>query len=72
MSIFIFAIYIEIIEINCCGLEKNTKRNIRKRAQIDAENNDNYYDNNERFESKIEIDGFLIEIEDYGLNESIL
>ena len=53
MSIFIFAIYIEIIEINCCGLEKNTKRNIRKRAQIDAENNDNYYDNNERFESKI-------------------
>ena len=72
MSIFIFLIYNEIIEINCCGLEKNTKRNIRKRAQIDARKDDNYYDNNERFESKIEIDGFLIEIEDYGLNESIL
>ena len=39
--IFIFLIYNEIIEINCCGLDKNTKRNIRKRAQTELEKNDN-------------------------------
>ena len=66
---FVFLIYNEIIEINCCGLEKNTKKNIRKRAQIDAVKNDNYYDNNERYESLTEIDGFPIELENIGLED---
>ena len=63
--IFIFLIYNEIIEINCCGLDKNTKRNIRKRAQTELEKNDN----NERFESLIEIDGFVFELQNNGLND---
>ena len=59
--VFIFLIYNEIIEINCCGLEKNTKRNIRIRARL--ENSEfiesiNEVDN----DSIIEIDGYSIEI----------
>ena len=41
--IFIF-VFVEIIEINCCGLNKNLKRNIQSRGTIDSslamENND--------------------------------
>ena len=35
--LFILLIFNEIIEINCCGLQKNTKRNITKRAEIELE-----------------------------------
>ena len=35
--LFILLIFNEIIEINCCGLQKNTKKNIIKRAQIELE-----------------------------------
>lgn len=35
--LFMLLIFNEIIEINCCGLQKNTKNNIIKRAQIELE-----------------------------------
>ena len=35
--LFILLIFNEIIEINCCGLQKNTKKNIIKRAEIELE-----------------------------------
>ena len=35
LILFLSLIFNEIIEINCCGLEKNTKRNIRYRAEIE-------------------------------------
>ena len=31
-----YLIYMEVIHLNCCGLEKNIKRSIEKRAKIDA------------------------------------
>ena len=45
--IIIFLIFNEIIEINCFGLQKNTKRNIKKRVIMEAEdNNEINYDYN--------------------------
>ena len=35
--LFILLIFNEIIEINCCGLQTNTKKNIIKRAEIELE-----------------------------------
>ena len=32
-----FAIYLELIELKCCGFDKNTKKNIAIRALIDSE-----------------------------------
>jgi len=29
-------VFLEIIEINCCGLNKNLKRNIESRGRIDS------------------------------------
>ena len=37
LILFMSLIFNEIIEINCFGLEKNTKKNIMKRARIDTE-----------------------------------
>ena len=64
--VFIFLIYNEIIEINCCGLEKNTKRNIRIRARLE---NSEFIEsiNEEDNDSLIEIDGYNIEIK--GLDD---
>ena len=35
MQIFALLIYLEILELNFCGLNKNTKRNIDLRAKED-------------------------------------
>ena len=44
VELVIIFIFVEIIEINCCGLNKNLKRNIQSRGTIDSslaiENND--------------------------------
>ena len=44
-------VFLEIIEINCCGLNKNLKRNIQSRGTIDSslviENNDDDETDNE-------------------------
>ena len=34
--IFMTLVFLEIIELNCFGLQKNTKRNINKRAKLDG------------------------------------
>ena len=34
-----FLVFIEVIELNFCGLQKNTKRNIMERSQSEIENN---------------------------------
>ena len=36
---FMFLVFIEVIELNFCGLQKNTKRNIMERSQSEIENN---------------------------------
>ena len=33
LLIFTILVFLEIIEINCCGLQKNTEKNIRTRAR---------------------------------------
>ena len=46
--IFLILIFNEIIEINCCGMQNNTKKNISKRASFEDlfsidDDNDEYY-----------------------------
>ena len=47
-------IFVEIIEINCCGLSENLKRNINSRAIIDSSfyienvDNDEIYERNDK------------------------
>ena len=44
--IFFILVFVEIIELNIFGLQKNTKRNIIKRAENDGSDyNINYKDN---------------------------
>ena len=53
--LFILLIFNEIIEINCCGLQKNTKKNIIKRAEIELEMSINGCDEqNQRSQSDVE------------------
>ena len=74
--LFMLLIFNEVIELNFYGLQKDTKNNIRKRAQSEilednkeqlntkSKNNDDF--NDEYDESKeIEIDGFKFEIVNY-------
>ena len=36
IELIIILVFLEIIEINCCGLNKNLKRNIELRGKIDS------------------------------------
>ena len=47
-------IFLELIELNFCGLNKNTKRNIQIRARRDTEDIDNN-------DSLLEVSGYIIE-----------
>lgn len=38
MEFFIIFVFLEIIELNCFGISKNTKDNIEKRAILDTMN----------------------------------
>ena len=49
-SVFFILIYIEIIEINCCGLSHMTKRNIELRSKIDMALNIDEDDENDDIE----------------------
>ena len=40
MEFFIIFVFLEIIELNCFGLSKNTNDNIEKRAMLDTMNNE--------------------------------
>ena len=46
LSIFCILLFLEIIEINCCKINYNTKKNIEKRAVTDLEFDDLNFDNN--------------------------
>ena len=37
LNIFFILLFLEIIEINCCNINYNTKKNIAERATIDVE-----------------------------------
>ena len=53
--LFILLIFNEIIEINCCGLQKNTKKNIIKRAEIELEMSiKGFDDQSQRSQSDVE------------------
>ena len=36
IELIMILIFLELIEINCCGLNKNLKRNIESRGRIDS------------------------------------
>ena len=66
VALFILLIFTEIIEINACDLEKNTRKNIEIRESL--EENDEVFDTNGKIIhhkstcSKIEFDGVEIEL----------
>ena len=69
LTLFILLIFTEIIEINACDLEKNTRKNIELRESMEEEDDDENYDmngniihNKSRFTTKIEMDGFEIDL----------
>ena len=51
-----FIIFTEIIELNFCGLQKNIKRNIIQRSELDALPNSDYR------ESLIEIEKYKVDM----------
>ena len=56
LILFMTLIFNEIIEINCCGLEKNTKKNITLRARLDTPINNNNNEDNESSQNSEEND----------------
>ena len=65
-----YAIYIEIIELSCCGLNKNTRRNILKRIKEEELNED--INNNKNMEiNRVELSkGYLVDLNEIS-NESL-
>ena len=53
-QILLLMIFLELIELNFCGLNKNTKRNIQIRARGDIEDIDND-------DSLVEVSGYIVE-----------
>jgi len=53
---FLFLIFNEIIEINCFGLQKNTKKNIEKRAIEEEKANNEINDDDEKDDNKSDND----------------
>ena len=55
-----FLIYLEIIELKFCDLDKNLKKNIEKRAALDgitnADNNSNDSDDSDENNNNLEVD----------------
>jgi len=60
--LFMFLVFIEIIELNFCGLSTNLKRNITKRAEIETSNN--LYGCKNNRDTLLEIDGLTIDFND--------
>ena len=54
MSLF----YLEILEFNFCSLNINTRKNIREREIIQSA--EDYYNDDDRYESVIVIDGYIL------------
>ena len=68
--LFMFFVFNEFIEINCFDLEKNTKRNITKRAsEDDLVKNIPLVDVNNRTDS-MELEGYIIDIDRESKNNA--
>ena len=67
---FFILVFLEIIELNCCGLSYMTKKNIELRAQLDIELNKNNKDEN--INNKIPLEGYNFKLEDNDPKELIL
>ena len=53
LVLLMLLVFTEIIEINACDLEKNTRKNIQMREKTDSKDDYNYDDNNsEKFDEK--------------------
>ena len=48
---FGYIIYLEIIELKLCGLNKNLRKNIKKRAELDMSTTDDNEDGNDNNDS---------------------
>ena len=61
----VILIFTEVIEINCCGMQKNTKRNISLRANKEASNIENDEDENDgtQFNEESDVNDSLIGIQ---------
>ena len=75
LALFMLLIFTEIIEINACGLEKNTKKNIELRERLeDDEDNDNHNHNikgniphkKSTHQTRIEMGGVVIDLTSNG------
>ena len=71
LALFILLIFTEIIEINACDLEKNTRKNIQLRESMEEEDeyddedydmNGNILHNKSTRTTKIEMDGVEIDL----------
>lgn len=51
LILFLLLIFIEVFELNFCGLQNNTKNNIQKRAQLEEKNIKQNDDNDDPFEN---------------------
>ena len=68
LALFMLLIFTEIIEINACGLEKNTRKNIELRERLEEDDYEEYYGkygsilSHRSTLSKIDIDDFEIDL----------
>ena len=67
--LFFVLVFIEIIEINCCGLSYMTKKNIELRAKIDMDRNTSKVSKNTDIE--ISFGGYIIELDDNYLQREL-
>ena len=58
VELIMILIFCEIIELNFCGFEKNTRKNIKERASS------NTLDENKDIESEASLDGFEVKVDD--------
>ena len=75
LALFMLLIFTEIIEINACGLEKNTRKNIELRERLEEEDdnndknniNENSLQNKNTQPTKIEMGGVEIDLTNDGI-----
>ena len=79
LCVFMVLIYIEIIQLNFCGLSYMTKKNIEERARIDCMLNDNeedFEEDNKKEkgknidEKRISIRGYSFELKEFGIDQN--
>ena len=66
IDIFMILVFIELIELNFCGLSENTNKNIEARAKIDVLDDN---EDNASIEKAITFDEYELELKDNAENE---